>query len=352
MEIHKSTGLCIPFDQYMALSLYHPEEGYYTSEREKIGKNGDFYTSSSVSSVFGWIWSDVFRRLMHDKNLPPAILEFGAGNGSFAKHVLDRWKQEDRSSYKKLIYHIVEHSPSHRTRIAETLESHSNVHLYESFSAIKQQVERFHGIVYANELLDAMPVKVVRKRNGHLEEMHVSVTPNQTLYELWKPAALQTTAAKRLSKSRNGTRGEVPVFMTKWLHNLYDWLDRKSVVYFVDYGYKEEEWKLPHLRSGSIRGYRKHQLISDILTFTGEMDLTSHVDWETVRAEGRLGGMVNSELMSQANFLLENGILNYLKNHDGSDPFSEEAKTSRAIRSFLLNSELGEGFQVLRQVKA
>lgn len=42
----------ISYSTYMNLVLYAEEHGYYMRERKKIGRQGDFFTSSNVSSVF------------------------------------------------------------------------------------------------------------------------------------------------------------------------------------------------------------------------------------------------------------------------------------------------------------
>ncbi len=43
----------ISFRDFMEMALYYPELGYYNSQKERIGKKGDYYTSSNVTSIFG-----------------------------------------------------------------------------------------------------------------------------------------------------------------------------------------------------------------------------------------------------------------------------------------------------------
>jgi SAM-dependent MidA family methyltransferase len=350
--INSSPEGCISFEEYMELCLYHPEDGYYSKVKQKIGRQGDFYTSSSVSPVFGYVWSDVFRETISSNELQASFIEAGAGNGDFASHVLSRWREEDPAGYLALTYHIVEGSPFHREVLQRKLSEHKNVSVHDSFKSLMQCTENFKGIVFANELLDALPVKVLRNNSGVLEEMFVCLS-NGALAENWKRAenVASTSAGARLIQYGDGWRGELPLQMEKWLKNLYEWIDNGSVVYFADYGYRPEEWMSSQLREGSIRGYRSHQLVTNLLAFPGEMDLTAHVDWEAVLNIGKLSGMEGVFLMGQGRFLMENGILRYLAEHDGSDPFSKESKMNRAIRSFLLNSGLEEGFQVAKLVK-
>ena len=43
----------LPFRDFMDMSLYYPEIGYYTRPGEKIGRDGDFYTSPYFTPLFG-----------------------------------------------------------------------------------------------------------------------------------------------------------------------------------------------------------------------------------------------------------------------------------------------------------
>jgi len=43
----------ISFRDFMEMALYYPKLGYYTSSKDKIGKRGDYYTSPTLSPVFG-----------------------------------------------------------------------------------------------------------------------------------------------------------------------------------------------------------------------------------------------------------------------------------------------------------
>ena len=42
----------IPVSEYMALCLFDPDEGYYTT-REPFGAAGDFITAPEISQMFG-----------------------------------------------------------------------------------------------------------------------------------------------------------------------------------------------------------------------------------------------------------------------------------------------------------
>ena len=68
-EISEMGGM-ITFHRFMELALYHPEHGYYSSGRSRIGKDGDFFTSISVGRIFGRILGSICREVWHRLDRP------------------------------------------------------------------------------------------------------------------------------------------------------------------------------------------------------------------------------------------------------------------------------------------
>jgi len=83
----------ISFADFMAQALYHPQYGYYMAPRDRIGKSGDFFTSSSVNALFGRL---VSRQLAQMAELLSTetfqIVEQGAGEGHLALDILMLWQ--------------------------------------------------------------------------------------------------------------------------------------------------------------------------------------------------------------------------------------------------------------------
>lgn len=339
-------------EQYMEYALYHPEHGYYMKTNEKIGKNGDFYTSSSVSDVFGKIWANVFANTISKYSLDPVVVEFGAGNGRFAKHVLSAW-EEDRDEHP-ITYIIVERSPYHRQLLQEELEGHS-VTVLSSLDDLKENYPEFKGIIFANEVLDAFPLRIFQNReNGWYEKTVVfNKKENQLEFKFKKIEDIYLTGELEnfFSSRKNDSELEVSFQMLNWLNSIYEWTRAGTVYYFIDYGYKSNEWNKESLKYGSIRGYYKHQIENDPLSYPGEMDITYHVNWGQVENAAEKHGVQKIDFNVQGEFLLKEGLLLYLKESQQTDPFSVEHRRNRAIRSFLLDSTLANGFQILQQKK-
>jgi len=57
----------ISFKDFMEMALYYPNLGYYTSEKEKIGGLGDFYTSSELDPAFGNLLAKQFNEIYKRK---------------------------------------------------------------------------------------------------------------------------------------------------------------------------------------------------------------------------------------------------------------------------------------------
>lgn len=347
--MEKEKDYSISYSTYMKLALYAEEHGYYMKEREIIGRQGDFFTSSNVSSAFAKTFAKFFVRLVENGEVAPNICEIGGGTGRFAYDVLQEWKQLSPETFINLNYSMIEMSPFHRKLQQKSLCSFSNVSYYTSHS---EMGESFEGILFSNELFDAFPVEVIEKRNGILYEVRVTYTEEGKLAEVCRP--LHKRIGRYLLKYNihlaEGQRFEVPIAMEEFIKEIAKWFQR-GVCITVDYGYTKEEWMHPAHQEGSLRGYYEHKLIRNPLAHPGEMDLTTHIHWDELKEMFSLQGMNTVWHKKQSEFLLAAGILDQLTNHQDRNPFSETQKQNRAVRSMILNGGLGNAFDVVIHTK-
>src|SRR5437870_2732615 len=97
----------ISFRDFMGMALYYPEYGYYTSDKEKIGEHGDFYTSPYFTSVFGHMLAKQLEEMWHALNEEPfTLVEYGAGTGLLCNDILSYLKKNDKL-FNKLGYYII-----------------------------------------------------------------------------------------------------------------------------------------------------------------------------------------------------------------------------------------------------
>ena len=147
----------------------------------------------------------------------------------------------------------------------------------------------------------------------------------------------------------NGQRIEIPLFMTH-LSGLISTRLTNGFVLTADYGYTDQALLMPARKEGSLRSYRKHQLLPSVLTNPGDMDITHDVHWDSWIRYGEDNGLAFRQKWRQDEFLIAAGILDELAIHHG-DIFSKEAQKNRAIRTLLMNSGISQSFQLILQQK-
>src|SRR5215471_4387796 len=161
----------LSFSRYMELALYAPGLGYYMAGARKLGRDGDFVTAPEISPLFG-------RTLA--RQLAPLVaggledvLEIGAGSGALAADLLT---ELERLGCLPRRYLMLELSSDLRSRSRDTLAACAPRHL-ERVAWLNGLPPAFTGIVFGNEVLDAMPVHRVLRRHGDTLEGFVQYDP-------------------------------------------------------------------------------------------------------------------------------------------------------------------------------
>ncbi|WP_409297697.1 class I SAM-dependent methyltransferase [Peribacillus sp. SCS-26] len=341
--IRQSENGLISYREFISLALYAPNAGYYASDRVKIGRSGDFYTSANVSDILGTVLGKWFGFLIAHGKTAPVICELGGGTGRLARSVLDALKLAVPEIYHEIKYMMVETSPYHISLQKESLREHPAA----VFLTDIEEAGNLEGILFSNEFFDAFPVSVIEMRDGELFEVFVGLADGRLIEKpviLRDPAILRFLAEGGWQLSE-GQRLEVPLDMLDYL----DKIDRsfsKGVMLTLDYGYTQEEWMAPEVRSGSLRAYHKHTQNHDVLARAGEMDITAHIHWDAMRDKLRGAGFVHRSLLRQDEFLLKAGILDELTAHTDPDPFSAVSSRNRAARSLITPGGISSSFRV------
>lgn len=344
-KIENSPGQMITYAEYIETALYHPTFGYYIKPKEKIGKKGDFLTTSSYSDIYGQMVAKWFIKMIEKYSLPPIFCEIGGGTGKFAKSFIEEWQRQRED---KLQYMIVDSSPYHQQLQKEALSFYGKVKFFPSID----EVETFSGVIFSNELFDALPVHVVEKKNGQVMEVMITIKNNE-LTELFVP--LKNREIHNFLKQsdislKEGQRIEIPLAMEKVLQQMSQVL-HEGFALTVDYGYDDEEWMEDIHRKGSLRGYYQHQMIENVLLYPGEMDITTHIHFDSLIRIGKRYDLHFIEKMRQDEFLIANGILDELQAHYDPNPFSEVSKRNRQIRNLILPNSISQYFHVILQGK-
>lgn len=346
-QIIESSCKYITYADFIEAALYHPKHGYYVKETVKIGREGDFYTTSNVSDIYGRMLSKWYQKQVTELGLPATVCEIGAGTGRFAKAFIEEWNE---NMSNPLAYTMVEKSVYHRKVQNETLAaiSEKNVRQIEKLEEIKP----FDGLVFSNELFDALPVHVVQKVNNQLYEIVVAIVGDKLVEKLipLEDKLIQKFMIENQIILQESQRMEIPLSMVDMIHAISEFV-RSGIIVTVDYGYTREDWMNPSRKAGSLRGFHKHQLIDNVLLNPGDMDITSHVHFDALIEIGENVGLSFIQKFRQDEFLLTIGILEELQERYDTNPFSETSKRNRAIRSLILPTGISPFFHIILQTK-
>jgi SAM-dependent MidA family methyltransferase len=331
----------ISFRNFMEMALYYPELGYYTSSREKIGKDGDYYTSSNLSSAFGEILGKQIEemwKILGEKEF--TVVEMGAGIGLLSGDVLSYLKK-NHELYRDLNYCIVEKSPNFRKEQKKRLEA-QNVSWYGSITELSGMT----GCIFSNELPDAFPVHVVIMEN---ELMEFFVDYENGFMELLRPATSELkNYLEELKIHLPGEyRTEINLDAIKWIQDIGSTL-KKGFVITIDYGYPSDELYQEYRNRGTLMCYFKHSVNEMPFEHIGEQDMTTHVNFSALDHWGRKNGLDLCGFTDQGHFLMGLGIDEYLKNLQEKDP-ADYYRKMLPIKTLLMG--MGETFKILIQKK-
>lgn len=301
-EIETQGGM-IPFRRFMELALYHPEHGYYSSGRARVGKKGDFFTSVSVGEIYGRLLASVCREVWERLERPGefTIVEQGANDGSMAADLLGAISATDDDFNRAVRFLIVEPFGVNLQRQRERLEKFSHVTWVTSVGELPQ----FTGIHLSNELLDAFPVDSLRW-NGTTWTEECVKSDGTTLSWSTRPItdpALQAKAAQLPSGLAEGFRVEVNAGIRPWLATLHEKL-RRGIILTVDYGQAGEDRFAPHRADGTLAAYQNHQRFNDPLPEPGLRDITAQVDFTALAREAGVAGFEILGYSDQHHFLV------------------------------------------------
>lgn len=338
----------ISFRDFMETVLYEPGLGYYTGGREVIGREGDYLTSPEVSPVFGAMVGRQSREMWQAMGRPERfdIVECGAGNGTLARDILSWAQRTAPEFYASLGYWIVEISEALRERQKVVMESADTSGKVAWAEAVPEGTV---GCILSNELLDAMPVHRVAVEGGKLREVYVSWDGTRFCEELREPSSEITGYFDALGLlPGEGCRAEVNLGAVDWMRDAAGSLAAGFMVTF-DYGYEAEELYASWRADGTLLGFYRHNPSADPYARIGRQDLTSHVDFTSVRRAGEATGLATLGLVTQSEFLAGLGITEALKRAPEGD-LEELFARRRAVMELLDPGGLGR-IKVLVQAK-
>jgi SAM-dependent MidA family methyltransferase len=333
-----ASGGWISFARYMELALYAPGLGYYSAGSRKLGKAGDFVTAPEISPLYGQTLARQVKQVL-DAGFDE-VLEVGAGSGALAATLLEELERAGRTPRN---YLILELSADLRERSRDTLASRVP-HLLERVAWLNRLPPAFSGVVLGNEVLDAMPVHVVRTQGGRVEEGGVGVRSDRLDWS-WRLASGGPLDAARALKLPEGFRTEIQLAARGFMRSLAGVLE-KGAALFVDYGFPEKEFYHPQRKDGTLMCHYRHHAHADPFFLPGLQDITSHVDFSAIAASARSGGLELLGYTGQAQFLVNCGITEVMSRTPPEDGAKFLPLANQANR-LMSPAEMGELFKVI-----
>ena len=335
------------FRDFMQMALYEPGLGYYCTARETMGRSGDYLTSPEVSPLFGALVGRQLREMWVALDAPSLfhVVEVGAGNGTLCRDVLS-WAQRAAPEVLDAVrYVIVEPIPALQAKQQARVESdglRSRVHW------LTEMPVEIEGCVITNELLDSMPVHLVATTEAALREIYVNSEGARFVEELREPAAEVRRYFDDLQLlPGDGCRAEVNLEAPNWIRKAGRALKRGFVLIF-DYGYDARELYAPWRTDGTLLCFYRHNPSGDPYARIGRQDMTSHIDFTTLRRAGEEAGLTTVGFTSQVEFLTHLGIADALPPPEGEIDLEERLARRRAVSELLDPAGLGR-IKVLAQ---
>lgn len=342
-------GGAIAFSRFMELALYAPGLGYYSAGASKFGESGDFVTAPEIGPIFAACVAESVAPVLQQLGAGARFLELGGGTGAFAEVALKRLMELDALPDR---YCILEPSAQLRQRQRERLQERLVPPLFELVEWLDGPFgDDWDGIVFANEVIDALPTPRFAIEAGEVYEEHVAVEGGELVRVLRPADAFLSNAVRHLERQlgrefAHGYRSEALPQLPYWLQAVSGGM-RRGAMLFVDYGYPRGEYYLPERSDGTLRAFYRHRMHGEPLLWPGLQDLTASVDFTALAEAGVAAGFDFAGYCSQASFLLGNGLAGVLERIERIADEGERLKRTQEVKRLTLPSEMGERFQVM-----
>lgn len=346
-------GGWLPFEQFMALALYTPGLGYYSSGRPVIGQGpqdgSDFVTAPELSPLFGQMLAKQVAQALQATGTQE-VWEFGAGRGTLAVQML---KALHGMGAPLQAYTIVEVSGSLRQTQQEAVQQ-AVPDWAHKVRWVSQWPDALQGVVVGNEVLDAMPVQLMTWSGEQWRERGVRLQGESPVTWAWEdrdvPVGQRPPTDHPDRAYAPGTVVEVHRQAEAFVHTLAERMT-SGAVFLVDYGFAADEFYLPQRTGGTLMCHHQHRSDDNPLVEVGAKDITAHVNFTGVALAGQAAGLEVLGYTSQARFLINLGLVPLLAAAQPGHPTLVEIKQLAGAQRLLAEHEMGELFKVIGFVK-
>jgi SAM-dependent MidA family methyltransferase len=341
----------MPFAQYMERCLYAPGLGYYSAGKTKFGEAGDFVTAPELGQLFGRCVVAATQPVLATLGGDADFLELGGGSGAFAETALRAFHASQSLPRR---YLILEPSADLRARQRERLAAALPAEVFERVQWLDRPPEEsWRGVLFANEVIDALPTTRFAMRGGEVYEEHVVLDGEGRLIRSDRPAdALVGGAVRHVERDlgrefAEGYRSEILPQLPYWIQAIAGSL-QAGVMLFIDYGYVRREFYLPERNDGTLMAHYRHRAHNDPFYLPGLNDLTASVDFTALAEAGNSAGFDVAGYLPQSAFLIGAGLQQAFE--DAYAAAADEAsryRLAQEVKRLTLPDQMGERFQAM-----
>jgi SAM-dependent MidA family methyltransferase len=328
VDASQSAGGWLAFDHFMAQALYTPGLGYYANDSRKLGilpaSGSDFVTAPEMTPLFGRTLARQVAQALRVTRTDE-VWEFGAGSGALALQVLEALGDQVQR------YSIVDLSGSLRLRQQQLLHKFG-----DKVRWVSELPDAMRGVVLGNEVLDAMPVKLLARIQGVWHERGVTLNDSGQGFT-WQDRVTDLRPPLDIDGPHDYLT-EIHPQGEAFIRTLADRLEQ-GAAFFLDYGFPESEYYHPQRHMGTVMCHRAHLADTNPLVDVGLKDITAHVNFTGIALAGQDAGLEVLGYCTQARFLMNSGLLDLLAQAD----LKERVNAQKLI----LEHEMGELFKVI-----
>jgi len=317
----------LTFAEYMRMALYEPGYGYYVTGAPKMGWQGDYFTSTDVSTLFANCMGRQLYRMWESLKRPTPFLalEQGAGRGDLAPGVR-AWAAKEAPDFSTALDYRV----SDMRTGEDALNSVSTGKMKSEGSDAPEP-----SVMLSNELIDAFPVHLVEMRAGKLYEIYVDTADGRLFEVLDMPSS--PAVAEYLDRYsipwrsfENGWRAEINLDALRWMERAASLIKRRTgreqarpypggFILTIDYGDRAKALYTRTRQRGTLLCYYRHAVNEHPLAHPGAQDITAHVNFSALIDEGRRHGLRLNAFTTQARWLENMGMFDELERRRTSD---------------------------------
>lgn len=342
----------MPFDGYMELVLYHPRHGYYSGDKPRYGRDGDFLTAPTASEWYVRVLARLLRNIAADAG-PVRLIDVASGDGAMIAGVLEALGPSAADVLAGVV--SAERSRAMRELQRNGLPTTSvEVHRVADVAEVGRSSQP--TVVHASEFFDACPVARVVGTPKSCEELWVGV--REGVLE-WRQRPPRDEVVEYFCHHgvslEEGQVAEANLGAESLHTELLTVAGQCGLSLVLDYGYEARRLFNPRgRRGGSLSTFHNHELGRDPLASPGEVDLTAHINWDDLRRAAAEITWRETGLWPLAEFLVRAGIAEELEENGFGVEADLDATTITArqeVKRLLDPEGMGSDLKMLVQAK-